>query len=250
MKATIKHQPQPARLAVVPRETVMQPRGNRYALVIVSLAICCPIARAQSFSTEVEGLAVACSYKTYSKLGKKDITGHTSDTCKTGAALSSAQASLDKNLIAMGTVVNQAGADADAEAVQTATLKPPKGFNGSKVQFNTVDSYALKLSGLEAKEEGTVEVCLRIAQLGFKDCHSSSANGVSGGTTHHTFILKRSSKGFQLTILKQAEAMVTADIKPPPVTPPASGSVITSATLHLILPKGWTCTYDSGTSCP
>jgi hypothetical protein len=219
------------------------------SLTLASLVLYCSVAWSQTFSTKVMGNAGSCTVNKYSLTGKKDIQDQASDSCPLGAASASSSASLDTHLISMTSEQNAAGATAAAYATQTATLKPPKGFKGSSVKFSYGDPYALKLSGL-GPPTGLAKACWRIAQLNFTGCVGRVSNGTSSGAVNHAFTLKKSSKGFQLTISKEAYSEVTGHAPPPPVTPAATGGVITTAVPHLILPKGWTCKYDSGNACP
>jgi hypothetical protein len=105
------------------------------------------------------------------------------DTCTLdgNAANASSSASLDLALTAFAATQN-AATESVAKAIQTATLKPTKGFTGTTLQFSFADRYATQLSG--SGYVGKAVVCPFIAQLNFNLRQIFSSNGQGGG--HYT----------------------------------------------------------------
>ena len=223
-----------------------------FSLLFAALVICPTLSPAQTFGTTVTGDVVmgTCPEQSYNRSGTGDISDQTSASCNepppSESASASSQASLDTQEIAMvsagGTL---ASTDSSATATQTATLLPPGGFNGNSVKVKYKDIYAFKLSGVEGGlAAGEVQACWSISQAGLQQCQEQTTNGTHSGVVHQSFVLPKSQSGFQLTITKRALATVAV------FQGTASGSAITAATPKLKLPKGWSCTYDSGTQCP
>jgi hypothetical protein len=224
----------------------MKRRGT-FILIVTAIALYCSIASAQT--TNVQGTATACVLHEYSLTGDGDIKDQASDSCKSGNASSSATSSLDISEIALASAQDAAGSTAEAEAFQTATLIPPKGFTGTSVQFSYADAYALKVLGTGEHTVGMAKVCIGFAPLGNRDCKEET-NGISSGTFHGTFILKKSSSGFKLTIYKLAYSDAAGEAAPPVGTPTVTSGAVTTSNPRLTLPKGWKCKYNSGTPCP
>jgi hypothetical protein len=230
----------------------MKLRGKQLILLVSTLVLCCSVARSQTFSTSVQGVAITCTQKSYSQIARGTITDQVSDSCPDGSASSSATATLDDlgaGEIAQVSAQNGAGATARAESIQTATLKPPKGFTGNTVQFSYKNYYGWSVSGV-GPGTGFAKSCIGFAQLSARVCQLNPNNGSGAATMHGTFKLTKSSKGFQLTILEQAYAEAAGNAPPPPTEPVVSVKATISANPTLILPKGWTCKYDSGSPCP
>jgi hypothetical protein len=210
----------------------------------------CSVSWCQSPQTHAFGLAEACAQvNQYNITAKGDIEHKTSKSCTlpppdgVSSASASSLASLDLGLSALGSSANLGSGAAGSANAQTATLKPPKGFTGNKVTFSFTDVYALKVSGRPTSANATL--CWTITPLKFQLCEIRSTVGQSSGKVSQTLILTKSSKGFQLTIAKDAAAGAVAGSKQS-----ASAGVATSSAVNLYLPKGWTCSYDSGIKCP
>lgn len=230
----------------------MKLRGKRLILLVSSLLFCCSVARSQTFSTSIQGLAITCTEKSYSQTARGNITDQVSDSCPEGSASSSATATLDyldAGEIAQVSAQNAAGATARAESIQTATLKPPKGFTGNTVQFSYKSYYGWSVAGV-GPGTGSAKSCIGFAQLSARVCQLNPTNGSGTATMHGTFKLTKSSKGFQLTILEQAYAEAAGNAPPPLTEPVVSVKATINPKPTLILPKGWTCNYDSGNPCP
>jgi hypothetical protein len=215
------------------------------------LLLCSSFGWSQSY-TFVQGSATACAPgHQYKKLGFGDISRKTSDSCSRGTGTASSKASFVHNLVAMGTTAAYDGiAGANGEDEDVITLKPPKGFKGNTVQFSYTDAFAFSISGLGGENQAQAFVCWTIfegSKLKFKECKSSTTNGNSRGQVHHDYVLTKSGSGFQISTLKSASVAITAGPQPPRHI--TTGS-ISPGHFHLILPKGWTCKYGSGTACP
>jgi hypothetical protein len=228
-------------------KNVMKLQGKQLILPISSLVLCCSAGWTQSFYTNIQGTAATCSRKDYSEAGRGDISDQTSDPCSLGTASASSSASLDSHQIAMASAQNAGGATALAKAFQTATLIPPKGFTSKSVVFSIKNSWALKLEGV-GPGTGMAKVCVEF--LGNQLCQLTETNGVTGGVMHGTFKLTKSSKGFQLPIANLAYAEAAGNAPPPITEPEVSAAAIIQSNPTLVLPRGWKCKYDSGTSCP
>jgi hypothetical protein len=233
----------------------MKPPKN--LIVFASLLLGSTFAWTQNFATTVQGgiTAIPCQPPApYHIVGTKDLSSppNYQQTCKrnngTSFGSASSQASLYSSEIANATTQNGGAASSNGEAIQTATLKPPSGFHGNTVTISYTDIWALNLSGVASPNAiGTVAVCWEIAQLQFKECQELSTNRSNAGKVSHQFVLTKDPKlGFKLTILKGAGT----DLATFALGTSLSGGAITTSNPQLILPKGWTCKYDSGTKCP
>lgn len=231
----------------------LRPACSLRSCVTVALLSLFPssVSWCQSPQTHAFGLAVACAQvNQYNITAKGDIEHKTSNSCTlpppdgVSSARASSSASLDLGLSAMGSSANLGSGSAGSANAQTATLKPPKGFTGNKVTFSFTDVYALNVSGRPTSASATL--CWTIKPLKFQLCEIRSTVGQSSGKVSQTLILTKSNKGsFQLTIAKDAAAGAVAGSKQS-----ASAGVATSSVVNLSLPKGWTCSYDSGSKCP
>jgi hypothetical protein len=227
----------------------MKLRGQQSILLVSSLVLYCSVGWTQTFYTNIQGTAVTCTRKDYSEAARGDISDQTSDSCQGGNASVSSSASLDTHQIAKASAQNGGAAGASAKALQTATLIPPKGFTGKTVVFSYTNIWALNLSGV-GPGTGMAKACVGFPQLGDRVCQATETNGPSSGTMHGTFKLTKSSGGFKLSIENIAYAEAAGNAPPPPIEPLVSAGAIIQSNPTLILPKGWKCKYDSGTSCP
>jgi hypothetical protein len=132
----------------------MKLRGQQSILLVSSLVLYCSVGWTQTFNTNIEGIVVACARKDYLKSARKDISDQTSDSCQEGNASVSSSASLDKHQIAQASAQNNGFATSSANALQTATLIPPKGFTGKTVVFSYTNIWALNVSGVGPGIEG------------------------------------------------------------------------------------------------
>src|SRR5579884_3827342 len=142
------------RLGAHPEGGVM--KSQKIIVVLAGLRLCTTMGWTQNFGTTVQGAisAIPCPPPVpYYLQGKGDISSPPDyqQTCKTdnGSSFASAssQASLVTNEIANATTQNGGSAASNAEAIQTATLFPPKGFNGNSILVSYTDIYAMTLSG-------------------------------------------------------------------------------------------------------
>jgi hypothetical protein len=214
-------------------------------VALASLLLCCPTAWCQRFETSIYGNEVTCNQiNRYNLAGQGDLKDKTEDTCASDGSTASASssASLDLGINASASIQKNGAANSLGRAIQTATLKPPKGFRGMNVTFSYADPYATKLSG--SGDIGVVEVCWLIAQLNFKSCQALTSNGEVGGTMHQQFVLKKSSAGFRLTIAKEVLTSVSSG------GGSGQAGAVTTSYPTITLPRGWTCKYDSGSKCP
>jgi hypothetical protein len=162
----------------------------------------------QGFETSIHSRELTCNQlNQYDVTAKSDIEKSVGDTCTLdgNAANASSSASLDLALTAFAATQN-AATESVAKAIQTATLKPTKGFTGTKLQFSFADRYATQLSG--SGYVGKAVVCPFIAQLNFNLHQIFSSNGQGGGTLHQQLVLKKSSAGFKLTFAMEVGAVV------------------------------------------
>ena len=226
----------------------MKLRGQQLILLVSSLALCCSVGWTQTYYTNIQGTAVTCTRNDYSQAGRGDISDQTSDSCSLGNASASSSASLDSSQIAMASAQNAAGATSLAKGLQTATLIPPKGFKGKTVVFSIKNSWAIKLVGV-GPGTGMAKVCVDFPQLGDLVCQVTETNGVNSGVMHGTFKLTKSASGFQLSVANLAYAEAAGNAPPPVVEPLVSAAAIIQSNPTLVLPPGWKCKYDSGTSC-
>jgi hypothetical protein len=229
----------------------MNAHRSKWIPLLGILLLCSSFGWSQSY-TFVQGGATACAPgHHYQKLGFGAVSRKTSDSCSRGTATASSKASFVNNLVAMGTTAAYDGiAGANGEDFDVITLKAPKGFKGNTVQFSYTDAFALSISGLGGKNQANAQVCWYIfvgSKQKLMECHASSINGNIRGLVHHEFVLTKSSSGFQFSTDKIASVAISAG----PQTPRhiTTGS-ISPAHFHMILPKGWTCTKGSGTTCP
>jgi len=233
----------------------MKPQTTYLTVIFAILLLGSTLGWPQNFSTTIHGAisAIPCSPPpAYQISGKGDLySPDYQQKCQTPKGTSFAAASSAASLllteIANATTQNGGAANSFAEAIQTATLKPPSGFHGNTVNISYTDTYALSLSGVAGNSAvGTVSACWAIAQLQFSECHFQSTNGKHGGKVSHDFVLKKGPLGFQLTILKLAGT----DLGTFALGTKVSGGAITPSKPPLVLPPHWTCKYDSGTKCP
>jgi hypothetical protein len=211
----------------------MKLRGQQSILLVSSLVLYCSVGWTQTFNTNIEGIVVACARKDYLKSARKDISDQTSDSCQEGNASVSSSASLDKHQIAQASAQNNGFATSSANALQTATLIPPKGFTGKTVVFSYTNIWALNVSGV-GPGIGTAKVCVDFPKLGDKVCHTDT-NGTSSGTMHGTFKLTKSSRGFKLSIENLAYVEAEGNAPPPPIEPVVSAGAIIQSNPTLIL---------------
>jgi hypothetical protein len=230
--------------------------GKQTALVVSSLLFCCSAARAQAYYEQVKGQSHACAPQEYSEgpiASTKKITDQTPpNSCPLGNASSSATADLDyldAGQIATVSAQNGAGANAQAEAVQTATFKPPKGFIGTTIRISYKNSYGWSISGV-GPGTGTAKSCIGFAPPGTVHCQPHTTNGSGSSFTTGAVTVTKSSKGFQLKIMEQASAEAAGNAPAPPTEPVVNVTATMDAKPTLILPKGWTCKYNTLNPCP
>jgi hypothetical protein len=226
----------------------MKLRGQQSILLVSSLVLYCSVGWTQTFNTNIQGTVIACTRKNYLESARGDISDQKSDSCQEGNSSVSSSASHNTHQIAKADAQNNGFATSSANALQTATLIPPKGFTGKTVVFSYTNIWALNVSGV-GPGTGMAKVCVAFPKLGDRACHTET-NGTSSGTMHGTFKLTKSSRGFKLSIENLAYAEANGSAPPPPIEPVVSAGAIIQSNPTLILPKGWKCKYDSGTSCP
>jgi len=224
------------------------------ALGLATFSLIPTLALSQSYGTGINGSVFACKIESYFQTGKGDLSNSASDSCQDGTATASSSASLDLGLKALGSATaggkddTPASSGAATSAHQTATLIPPKGFTGTKVPVSfDNDIYAVQISGLAGGgSTAAAGVCWVLPTSSSAPlCKTISTNGSDSGKISAKFVVNKSKSGFKVFILKDA----TIDIKSNPGNTISAGAATTSVP-NLVLPKGWTCKYDSGTSCP
>jgi len=237
--------------------------GKQAVLVVSSVVFCCSFARTQNPDTQsqlgnpythIAGNATTCTEMKYDQVGHETISDQKQDKCSLGNAKSrslAALANVDKGFGEVASVLarNGGGAAGRAEAVQTAILTPPKGFKGTQVQFSFKSLVGWIIQGVEGVATGHAQICIAVINLHDVMCQEPSSNGEGKLILHGSFPLKKSSKGFYLTIWEQAYAEAAGHSPAPPVLPPVKVFATTVAVPKLHLPKGWTCKFDSGTKC-
>ena len=233
----------------------MNQRGKYAILVASSLLFWCAMARTQTSPyVEIVGESSACDRVPWGPF--YDSTEVKQPTvpakCSLGNSTSSASAdiiNLSPGEMAEVTAQNGAGANARAEGVQTAILKPPKGFTGKSVTVSYKDAYSWSISGV-GPGTGKAKACIGFAPPGTIMCQEHTDNGSGTPVISGSVPVPKSSKGFRLTVLEQAYAEAAGNEPAPPLEPTVTVSVGANAVPVLILPKGWTCKYDSGNPCP
>ena len=213
-------------------------------LVTVFALLVCVSAWGQSgFATSVAGEAwTRCGTQTYNiQPAPQNTSGEASSSrCPAyGTAESETEAYLGLSVSSSCHITGTAICTSSFNNYDTATLQPPEGFSGNSVDVGFQDNFS-SMSGENAS------VAVNINWL----VGSYSLNeGVNTNGTHASTITVQSipiQAPFIFGIDKTGNSTYETASKSGEVH---NASFATTG-FHLILPKGWTCSYASGQTCP
>jgi hypothetical protein len=195
------------------------------------------------FATSVAGTAwTRCGTQTYNiQPAPRDTSGDASSSrCPAyGTAESETEASLGLSVSSSCHVTGTASCASSFNNYDTATMQPPEGFSGNSVDIGFEDNFS-RMSG----ENASVAVNINWLVGSYSLNEAVSTNGTHASTITapsipvqepFTFEIDKTGNSTYETALKSGEVR--------------NASFATTG-FHLVLPKGWTCSYASGQTCP
>jgi hypothetical protein len=209
---------------------------------VFSLFVCVSAWGQSRFATSVAGEAGACAFsKTYNiPPAPKDTSGAASLDCTRGTAESETEAFLGLSVSSSCRVTGIASCNSSFNDYDTVTLHPPEGFSANSVDVGFQDNFSSVIAGPGGSR--SVNINWSVGSYSLNESATTAGSHASTITVPSIPI----KAPFTFEIDKNGESIYDSSFKLGEV---GTASFATTG-FHLVLPKGWTCSYASGQTCP